>query len=384
MARIGFLTIIFLVLLRLAIGWHFFVEGSNKVLSHLRGETATSRPFSSGGFFREATGPLGPYFRSYLGDPDAEALALLTVQPPKEDKPSKPHERMPPALLARWQDWAAAFEKHYEMSEQQRKVVQAEMDKHADTVVQWLEQKKVIEEDTPADKKKGTNRIKKTTEVKTVFPTGEVVRKVPTAERIQAYRDRLNEVRDLLGREDPYLGRTGGENGVFGKNVAGDAARKARAEATDLRTSLLKDLDELTTDMKKAVEEEAKLTSDQKAKGPLPAVKVHDNLYWLDQATVVGLTVMGVCLFLGLLTRLNCLLAAGFLLTTYLCAPPFPWLPTAPQNEGYYLYVNKNLIEMLALLVLATTRSGRWFGLDGFLVATWNLMTGRRPAQRVR
>jgi hypothetical protein len=35
--------------------------------------------------------------------------------------------------------------------------------------------------------------------------------------------------------------------------------------------------------------------------------------------------------------------------------------------EGHYYFVNKNLIEMLALLVLATTRSGCWLGLDGLL-----------------
>jgi hypothetical protein len=44
--------------------------------------------------------------------------------------------------------------------------------------------------------------------------------------------------------------------------------------------------------------------------------------------------------------------------------PPWPGLPDNPRAEGHYLYINKNLIEMLALLALATTRSGRWAGLD--------------------
>jgi uncharacterized membrane protein YphA (DoxX/SURF4 family) len=77
--------------------------------------------------------------------------------------------------------------------------------------------------------------------------------------------------------------------------------------------------------------------------------------------------VIGAGLLLGLLTRTNCLLAAGFLALTYGCTPPFPWLPVPPNNEGYYAYVNKNLVEMLALLALATTASGRWFGLDALL-----------------
>ena len=57
--------------------------------------------------------------------------------------------------------------------------------------------------------------------------------------------------------------------------------------------------------------------------------------------------------------------------------PPFPWLPTAPNNEGYYLFVNKNVIECLALLALATTASGRWLGLDALI--HWMLFGGRRP-----
>ena len=61
------------------------------------------------------------------------------------------------------------------------------------------------------------------------------------------------------------------------------------------------------------------------------------------------------------------MLAAGFLLMTYFASPPWPWLPTPPNNEGNYLFVNKNLIEMFALLALATTASGRWFGVDALI-----------------
>ena len=81
---------------------------------------------------------------------------------------------------------------------------------------------------------------------------------------------------------------------------------------------------------------------------------------------------------LGLFTRTNCLLGAAFLLLTYLAVPPFPWLPTPPNTEGFYFFVNKNLIEMVALLALATTPSGRWFGVDAWLGALWRSLFGRR------
>jgi uncharacterized membrane protein YphA (DoxX/SURF4 family) len=69
------------------------------------------------------------------------------------------------------------------------------------------------------------------------------------------------------------------------------------------------------------------------------------------------------------MTRTSAWLGAGFLLLTYLTVPPWPWLPAVGPSEGSYLFVNKNLIELLALCVLATTYSGRWFGLDGVLSA---------------
>ena len=101
-------------------------------------------------------------------------------------------------------------------------------------------------------------------------------------------------------------------------------------------------------------------------------------LTFLDWSTAWGLTVMGGCLLLGLLTRLNCVLLAGFLLLTYLAVPALPWLPVPPNTEGNYFYVNKNLIEMLALLTLATTASGRWLGLDALIHAIGTALFGAK------
>ncbi len=47
--------------------------------------------------------------------------------------------------------------------------------------------------------------------------------------------------------------------------------------------------------------------------------------------------------------------------------PPFPGLPPNPKAEGNYLIVSKNLVEMLACLVIATTPSGHWIGFDALL-----------------
>jgi uncharacterized membrane protein YphA (DoxX/SURF4 family) len=92
-----------------------------------------------------------------------------------------------------------------------------------------------------------------------------------------------------------------------------------------------------------------------------------DRLQWSDFVVRYGLVVVGFCLLLGLFTRTACVAGAGFLLMFFLAMPPLPGLPENPKAEGHYLYINKNIIEMLALLALATTQSGRWVGLDGLL-----------------
>jgi hypothetical protein len=66
---------------------------------------------------------------------------------------------------------------------------------------------------------------------------------------------------------------------------------------------------------------------------------------------------------------------------TYLAVTAFPWLPVPPNTEGNYYYVNKNAIELLALLVLATVPSGRWLGLDALLHWFRTALFGRpRPS----
>jgi len=48
--------------------------------------------------------------------------------------------------------------------------------------------------------------------------------------------------------------------------------------------------------------------------------------------------------------------------------PAWPTIyPPDPAIVGHALLVNKDFIEMVALLVIATTAAGRWGGLDFFI-----------------
>src|SRR5438552_170846 len=81
-------TRVFLVLLRFAIGWHFLIEGLEKLDSHyhwFHPKTRDSRPWSSEAYLKGSTGPLAPLFRGQLGNPDVAALKRLTFPPPKEE-----------------------------------------------------------------------------------------------------------------------------------------------------------------------------------------------------------------------------------------------------------------------------------------------------------
>jgi thiosulfate dehydrogenase [quinone] large subunit len=83
---------------------------------------------------------------------------------------------------------------------------------------------------------------------------------------------------------------------------------------------------------------------------------------WIDSAVAVALLVAGLFLLLGLLTQVGCALAMALLAVFYITAIPLG-LPQ-PNTEGTYLLVNKNLIELLAVGVLMSFRTGRIAGLD--------------------
>jgi len=86
-----------------------------------------------------------------------------------------------------------------------------------------------------------------------------------------------------------------------------------------------------------------------------------------DLITMWGLTLVGLCLILGLFTRLASIGGIAFLSLFYLCNPPFVGYFYSIPTEGSYLVVNKNLVELCALVVIFATGSGRFAGLDRIL-----------------
>src|SRR5262249_5355222 len=88
---------VFLVLLRLAIGWHCFVEGMDKL---------SNPSWSSEAYLRESVGPLAGFYRGIAGDRLLDKLRVTA------DK------RASAALAADYDADAAAFLAHYELDDE--------------------------------------------------------------------------------------------------------------------------------------------------------------------------------------------------------------------------------------------------------------------------
>ena len=96
---------------------------------------------------------------------------------------------------------------------------------------------------------------------------------------------------------------------------------------------------------------------------------------WLTGDTMLGisnwgnmmaLTFVGLSLVLGIFEKWGALVGACLLAFYYLAHPSFPWV--AQLNvEGSYWFVNKNLIELAACLVIYQIPTSQFFGLERIL-----------------
>jgi uncharacterized membrane protein YphA (DoxX/SURF4 family) len=302
----GFLGAFFLVLLRIAIGWHFLTEGLDKVESTRYGK----QPFSAEIYLRNATGPLAPTFRSML--PDADGKALLD----------------PAQLKASWAESLDRIAAHYKFNDEQKPMAKGLLDQGNAWADVWF---------NAFDNKEA--REKYLHELEAVEKT-EQNPDAMSYDRERAWETRRSLDGDRRKLTAPLVAR--------GQELADAAAALA--------------------------------TPDQKSTSgayspPLSVLEVSNYL------TTYGLCAMGICLILGFLTPLAAICAAAFLAMIYLSMPPWPGLPPNPKAEGHYWIVSKNLVELIACLLIAVTASGHWFGLDALF---FGARRRRRWARRER
>lgn len=91
-------------------------------------------------------------------------------------------------------------------------------------------------------------------------------------------------------------------------------------------------------------------------------------LKMVDFANMWGLIAIGLGLIVGCFTRLASISGALLLLLYYVTNPPFIGYKYSAPAEGSYIIVNKNLIELFALIVLTLFPTGTIIGLDRILL----------------
>lgn len=102
------------------------------------------------------------------------------------------------------------------------------------------------------------------------------------------------------------------------------------------------------------------------AQGPLKpiflAIANEPMIGWADTLNWMALMFVGITLLLGIFEKKGALVGILLLAMYYWAHPPFPWLMQV-NVEGSYWFVNKNLIELAACMVIYQYPTGQYFGL---------------------
>jgi uncharacterized membrane protein YphA (DoxX/SURF4 family) len=88
----------------------------------------------------------------------------------------------------------------------------------------------------------------------------------------------------------------------------------------------------------------------------------------IDFINIWGLIFIGAGLLIGLFTRAASWSGAALLLLYYLAHPPFVGIMDGNSMDGNYIWVNRNLIEMLVLVLLARIPVQWMFGTDNLII----------------
>jgi len=383
--RYSLTAVILLVLLRLGLGWQLLYEGLWKI------DTLDSTtPWSSDGYLKSAQGPMRNFFRAMTGDPD--------------DKSWLDEER----VSARWDRWRDRFIRHYGLDTNQI----ARLDEKIDGAAAFAAPLDALPPDVDFKAAKLDSVVSYDANAKRLVIDGKK-HMLPTEKQAlldqiadrdgpeyAKYRKALDDAflrasrlsykermrahlmgnPDNAGLIDGRIGQIQLYNEMVSRYENKLAAAKVDFEKTHLTRvwsdarAKGRDLAGPVMAMDVELREDAinLLSVDQLRKGALP--EPWTRLKVVDTLTIAGLTGLGLLLILGLFTRFAAFSAAFMVFGFYMAMPPLPGVPDAPGPEHSFI-VNKNLIEVLALLALASVPTGYWFGLDNLIS---RLMARRR------
>lgn len=312
-----------MIVLRIAIGWHLAYEGYTKIMSTQTG----AKPFSAEMYLRQSTGPLRFYFRGLVDD--FHGLGMLDEE----------------QVSLQWDNYVAGQGKALGLTDEAMGRVQEILTAEKADLRSYLEEKK---------------------------------------DEIARYRESIDAFEAREQRPLPGLGEMP-EGKLLREPLPKfewDVHKKAQKDLDKTRAELTGPVmtwSQSLTDALKAEATAARSTAVRDAGGELgvqpasavgatvPGIQWKPNLQMINLTTMWGLALCGSLLILGLFTRTAALGAAALLTLFYLSMPPWPGLDPAPIAEGTYLIVNKNLIELIALLMIASSPVGVWGGIDSLI-----------------
>ena len=306
------LAVVALVALRLALGCHFLYEGVWKITHR---EEFTAAPFLT-----QAKGPVSLLFYAMIPDIDARQRLAVVADAKGNKKISSD------AVAARWQSISQDYTNFYFAEPFDVAAKQKFVDGSDATLKKFQKQLDEYLQDNVGD-------------IAAYF--GSLDRFEKDAERFQdapfQKQRHWERMMDLRREADKWVKDIDGQEKAFKNSLY----------------SLLGD--------------------EQKQRG---APSIWNPLRWsqmdfVNFAVTYGLTAIGICLMLGFFTPLAALGGAAFMCFVVMTQPAFPTIfPHDPPVVGHALLINKDFVEMVALLVISATAAGRWGGLD-FFIARW-------------
>ena len=322
-----------IVLLRVTVGWHFFYEGVWKI--------NPDNQFSAIPFLGLAKGPAATLFYDML--PDIDGKTRLEIQErddaPRLGNPNVKDQKVKyfPTFEKEWDNYHVKFKNRYNLSEDQQKA--------ADKLL-----------------------------LRYCWSAYDLAASIST--EVEAYK----------GSYDRFIASVaeGTNQAEHQKKRDWDQRQKLRGEVNKWAGELTGYGDDFQMQLWHL------LDAEQKSKGPLPPIVYGNNKIfvtassfgvnsWVDFlnfGVTWGLTAIGFCLLLGFCSRLASLGGAAFLVSVLLTQPPWPSIwPHVHPEVGHAMIIDKNFVEMIACLVIASMPAGRWGGLDYYL---WNCFGGKK------
>ncbi len=300
----------------MTIGWHFCYQGLVKL---------EDPQFSSAAFLGQAKGPFGDAYRSLLDDWDGRERLN------KENRPQ---------LLKRFDDYLSDFKNAYKPSPEQMAAAEQMLAARKSQVESFLKE-------TEEDFDKYLHELDRLAAAKeSPTPTAHAAPPAPVE------NGKLPPP-SMVWSFPPYQ-----QKRVWDKQTELQGQLKGWLKELDgYFAAFQDDLDGLIDH-----DQRARVGGREALRGPETRIET------VDKIVSYGVTAIGICLLVGLFTRLASFAGALFLLSIVLAQPDWPGLYPSPHpSVGHALFVNKEFVEMIAMLVLATTHVGRWGGLDFFI-----------------